>query len=120
MPERARYIAMQARDNLIATVIHSSIVLAAIAAVVVLGIHGTLDGQSVIAVLGAAIGFAGANATAVSSLGAAINGKATVPTETLTQREVTLRAAMGANPPAGETTSAADTASMRRDEAQPQ
>ena len=55
-----------------------SVVIAAILGVTLLGFHGTLDGQSVVAVLGTAIGFAGANVTSVSTLAQAVNGKATM------------------------------------------
>lgn len=76
---------------------HAGLVLAAIVAVTVLGIDGTIDGQSVVAVLGTAIGFAGASATSVGSLAQAVNGKSVISTAAMADREATLRAAVSAS-----------------------
>lgn len=85
---------MSARQSIIVQGVHGGIVVAAILAVTILGYHGTIDGESVVAVLGAAIGFAGANATSIGSLAQAVNGKAVIPAHNLAEREATLRTAM--------------------------
>ena len=76
---------MSARHSLIVVGVQAGIVLAAVIAVTILGVEGTLDGQSVVAILGAAIGFAGGAGASVSAVGQAVNGKATVSDATLRQ-----------------------------------
>lgn len=87
---------MDARQSLYVQGLHVGVVLAAIIAVAILGYHGTLDGQSVVAVLGGAIGYAGANASSIGSLAQAVNGKAVIPASEMANRESTLRTAFGA------------------------
>lgn len=76
---------MTPRQQLYTQALGVSVVLAAIMAVTVLGFHGTIDGESVVAVLGTAIGFAGANLSSGGALAQAVNGKATVSDATLRQ-----------------------------------
>lgn len=85
---------MTTRQSLVVQGMHAAIVLSAIVAVTALGINGTLDGQSVVAVLAAAIGFAGASGSQIGTLAQAVNGKATMSNESLADREATLRTAM--------------------------
>jgi hypothetical protein len=85
---------MSARYTLYGTLIHATVVVSAIAAVTALGMQGTIDGQSVVAVLAAAIGFAGANATSVSSLGAVVNGKSIVTPQLIAEQGATARTGM--------------------------
>ena len=106
---------MTTRQQVIPLVVHGGIVALAVLAVTVLGFHGSLDAQAVTAVLGAAIGFAGASAASQGALSTAVNGKSTISTEALGQREVTLRAAMGANPQTSNPPSPHDEAAMLHD-----
>lgn len=76
---------MTPRQTIYVQAMSGGLVLAAIICVTVLGFHGTLDGQSVVAVLGTAIGFAGANVSGVGAVAQAVNGKATVSDATLRQ-----------------------------------
>lgn len=85
---------MTTRQSLTVQGMHAAIVLASILAVTALGINGTLDGQSVVAVLAAAIGFAGASSSQIGTLAQAVNGKATMSNEAMADREATLRTAM--------------------------
>lgn len=77
---------------------HGGIVLASIVAVTLLGVEGTLDGQSVVAVLAAAIGFAGASASQIGSLAQAVNGKSVISGSSMADRETTLRTAITGSP----------------------
>lgn len=88
---------MSIRQTLYVQVMHGGIVLAAIVAVVILGYNGTLDGQSVVAILGAAIGFAGGSVASIGAVGQVVNGKATIPLSELANREQTLRDALAAS-----------------------
>lgn len=85
---------VSAKDSLYVQGIHVTVVLSAIFAVSLLGYHGTLDGQSVVAVLGAAIGFAGANVSSVGSLAQAVNGKSVVTSQLLAEQGATARTAI--------------------------
>lgn len=87
-------VPVNAKFTLYGTLIHAAVVVSAIVAVTVLGAQGTIDGQSVVAVLAAAIGFAGANATSVSSLGAVVNGKSVVTPQLLAEQGATARTAI--------------------------
>lgn len=88
---------MTAKQTLYVQAMHGGIVLSAIIAVTVLGAMGELDGQSVVAVLGAALGFAGAAASSSGAIGQAVNGKAVIPDEAMRSREATLRTALVAS-----------------------
>ena len=88
---------MAARQSLYVTAMYGSIVLAVVVATVILGVQGTLDSSSVLGILGAAIGFAGGSAASNGAVGAAVNGKATIPTAELANREQTLRTAIVAS-----------------------
>lgn len=88
---------MTARHSLVLQGIHAGIVIAVLVSVTVLGVQGTLASDSLIAVYGAAIGFAGASASQLGALGQAVNGKAIVSHEALADREATLRTAMVAS-----------------------
>lgn len=77
--------------------IHGGIVLAAIVTVGVLGYHGTLDGQSVVAILGAAIGFAGGTASSLGSLNTVVNGKSVVTPQFVAEQAATQRTAIVAS-----------------------
>lgn len=85
---------MSARHSLYLQAIHAGIVVAVLISVTVLGVQGTLASDSLIAVYGAAIGFAGASASQLGALGQAINGKQTISNEAISEREATLRTAM--------------------------
>lgn len=85
---------VSARQSLYLQGIHATIVLAVLISVTVLGVQGTLASDSLIAVYGAAIGFAGASASQLGALGQAVNGKATMTNEAMSEREATLRTAM--------------------------
>lgn len=76
---------MNTRQSLIVQGMSGGLVLAAIVAVTLLGLHGTIDGESVVAVLGTAIGFAGANVSGVGAVAQAVNGKSIVSDATLRQ-----------------------------------
>lgn len=85
---------MTAKTSLYVMGIHGAIVFAVVIATVILGVQGTLDPSSTVAILGAAIGFAGGTASSLGSLGAAVNGKALIPEHSLDNREATLRQAL--------------------------
>lgn len=85
---------MPPRQPLYVLAIHGSIVLAAILTVGILGFHGTLDGQSVVAVLGTAIGFAGGTASSLGSLNTVVNGKSVVTPQLLAEQGATARTAI--------------------------
>ena len=86
--------AMPPRQPLYVLAIHGSIVLAAILVVAVLGYHGTLDGQSVVAVLGTAIGFAGGTASSLGSLNTVVNGKSVLTEQLIAEQAATQRTAI--------------------------
>lgn len=88
---------MPARQQLYVLAIHGGIVLAAIATVGILGFHGTLDGQSVVAILGAAIGFAGGTASSLGSLNTVVNGKSVVTPQFVAEQAATQRTAIVAS-----------------------
>lgn len=85
---------MTARQPLYVLAIHGSIVLAAILVVALLGYHGTLDGQSVVAVLGTAIGFAGGSAASQASLNTVVSGKSVLSQEMMAEQGATQRTAI--------------------------
>ena len=85
---------MSSRQPLYVLAIHGGIVLAAIMTVGLLGFHGTLDGQSVVAILGAAIGFAGGSASSLGSLGAVVNGKSLMTSQQVSEQGATQRTAI--------------------------
>lgn len=85
---------MSAKQSLYLQAIHAGIVVAVLVSVTVLGVQGTLASDSLIAVYGAAIGFAGASASQLGALGQAINGKTTITEGAIAEREATLRTAM--------------------------
>ena len=87
---------MSAKHSLYLQGLHAGIVLAVLISVTVLGVQGTLASDSLIAVYGAAIGFAGASASQLGALGQAINGKAVVSNDAIADRETTLRTALSA------------------------
>lgn len=88
---------MNARQSLIVQAMHGTVVLFTVVVVCILGYHGTLDGQSVVAILGAAIGFAGGAVAATGALGQAVNGKSVVSEASMASREQTLRTSIQAN-----------------------
>lgn len=85
---------MPPRQPLYVLAIHGGIVLATILTVGVLGYHGTLDGQTISAVLGAAIGFAGGTASSLGSLNTVVNGKSVVTPQLLAEQGATNRTAL--------------------------
>jgi hypothetical protein len=87
---------MSARQSIYVMGIHGGIVFAVVVATVILGVQGTLDPSSTVAILGAAVGFAGGTSSGLGSLTAAVNGKATVPIASLADREQTIRDALAA------------------------
>ena len=87
---------MSGRQSLYVLGFHGAIAFACVVCATVLGWQGTLDASAITAIFGAALGFAGGAAASQGSLGAAINGKATVPVAALADRETTLRTAMAA------------------------
>lgn len=91
-------VAVSQRQALVALAIQGGIVALSVVAVTILGYHGALDAQAVTAILGAAIGFAGAGAASGNSLAQAVNGKATIPEGALAAREETVRAAITGAP----------------------
>lgn len=88
---------MTARQPLYTLSIHGGIVLAAIITVGILGYHGTLDGQSVVAILGAAIGFAGGSASSLGSLNSVVNGKSILTSQQIAEQGATQRTAIVAS-----------------------
>ncbi|HVE35372.1 MAG TPA: hypothetical protein VNC18_17535 [Gemmatimonadaceae bacterium] len=82
---------MTARQSLLLQGMHAFIVLGVLASVTVLGVQGTLTGESVIAVYAAAIGFAGASAGQIGTLAQAVNGKSVVTSQMLAEQGATNR-----------------------------
>lgn len=85
---------MTGRQNLYVLGLYGSIILATVIGAVILGVQGTLDAPSITAIFGTAIGGAGAALAAQGTLGQAVNGKSTISTATLQEREHTLRTAI--------------------------
>lgn len=85
------------RQPLYVLAIYGGIVFASIVTVGILGYHGTLDGQSVVAILGAAIGFAGGSASSLGSLNSVVNGKSVVTPQLLAEQGATQRTAIVAS-----------------------
>lgn len=88
---------MNSRQTLYVLAMQGAIALAVIVVVCILGVQGTLDGESVVAILSSALALAGAAATAFGALGAAVNGKAVVSHAEMANREETLRTAFAAS-----------------------
>lgn len=84
---------MTQRHSLYVIAFQGVIVLSVILSATTLGVQGTLDATALTAIYSAAFGFAGGTAAALSALGAAVNGKAVIPTSELANREATLRTA---------------------------
>lgn len=100
---------MTGRQNLYVLGLYGTIILATVIGAVILGIQGTLDSAAITAIFGTAIGGAGAALAAQGTLGQAVNGKSTVSTSALNEREQTLRAAIHGgqvNPPEAQGTTA--------------
>lgn len=85
---------MNSRQTLYVLAMQGVIALAVVIVVCVLGVQGTLEGESVVAILSSALALAGGAAAAVSALGSAVNGKATIPAAEMANREHTLRTAI--------------------------
>lgn len=82
---------MNAKQSLLVQAMHGVLVLCVVAAASVLAYADKLDGQTVAVLLGAAITFAGGSAQSLGTLGQAVNGKSTIATSTMDEREATLR-----------------------------
>jgi hypothetical protein len=106
---------MGSRAPVYVLALHGAIALSVVVAATVLCFHGSLDAAATTGIIGAALGLAGGASSSLGSLGAVVNGHSITSPEAETQREVTLRAAMGANPTPVSPPSAADTAAMRHD-----
>lgn len=85
---------MSGKQTLIVMGLHGGIALAVIIAGTVLALKGAIDAQTVSVLFGAALGAAGASASSIAALGAAVNGKMTITPEASAQREETLRQAI--------------------------
>lgn len=88
---------MNSRQTLYVLAMQGLIAICVIVVVCILGVQGTLDGESVVAILSSALALAGAAATAFGALGSAVNGKATIPADQMADRETTLRHAFAAS-----------------------
>lgn len=87
--------------------LHGAIAMAVVIAATLLAYHGSIDGQTVSVVYGAALGLAGASASSIAALAQAVNGKSVVSHDDMAAREQTLRTAIttpAAGPPADSTT----------------
>lgn len=85
---------MNQKTSLIIQGLNAFVVIGVLVSATVLGVQGTLQGESLVAIYGAAIGFAGGAASALGSLGAAVNGKTPLSNAAMADRETTLRSAM--------------------------
>lgn len=90
---------MNGKQSLYVLLVHGGIAAVVVLASTLLAYHGSIDSQTVSVIYGAALGLAGASASAIATLGSAVNGKMTVTPEALQAREVTLRQAIAT--PAG-------------------
>lgn len=82
---------VSAKLSLLGQSINAALVLGVLVSATVLGVQGTLEGDALIAIYSAAIGFAGAGGAAIGAIGQAVNGKVTVSPALLAEREMTLR-----------------------------
>lgn len=89
---------MNGRQSLYVLLVHGGIAAIVVLAATMLAYHGSIDSQTVSVIYGAALGLAGASASAIATLGSAVNGKMTVTPESVQAREVTLRQAIAAAP----------------------
>lgn len=76
---------MNPKQTLYVLVVHGCVAAVVILGASVLAYHGSIDGEALTAIYGAALGFAGASSGAIAAVGQAVNGKATVSDETLRQ-----------------------------------
>jgi hypothetical protein len=71
--------------------VHAAVALVIIVAATVLAALHDLDGQTVAALFGAAVGLIGGSASSLGSIYSVVNGKATVPLPVIADQEATLR-----------------------------
>lgn len=82
---------MTSRVAYAGALIHATVALVIILAASILAALHDLDGQTVAAIFGAAVGMLGGSASSLGTLYSAVNGKSVLSAEVMANRETTMR-----------------------------
>ncbi len=85
---------MSARVAVLGSFVHAGVAMVIIIAASVLAALHDLDGQTVAALFGTAVGLLGGSASSLGTLYSAVNGKSVISNDNMGSREQTLREAV--------------------------